>query len=82
MAVWESRTKILNVHDLNTSLNYLSSNVLLLYCIFDVQNLVLCLNRELIKIIDYKIRLKLRCKNYSDRILLARLCSYKPGDKS
>ena len=32
-----------------------------LYCIFDVQNLVLCLNRELIKIIDYKIMLKLQC---------------------
>jgi hypothetical protein len=64
-----------------------------LYCIFDVQNLVLCLNRELIKIIDYKIMLELQCKttfnsvfvgvwfymkyivkNYSDRILLARLC--------
>jgi hypothetical protein len=46
--------QILNVHDINTKLNYLSSNVLSLYCIFDVQNLVLCLNRELIKIIDYK----------------------------
>ena len=42
--------------------NYLSSNVLSLYCIFDVQNLVLCLNRELIKIIDNKIMLKLQCK--------------------
>ena len=54
--------QILNVHDLNTSLNYLSSNVLSLYCIFDVQNLVLCLNRELIQIIDYKFMLKLQCK--------------------
>ena len=54
--------QILNIHDLNTNLNYLSSNVLSLYCIFDVQNLVLCLNRELIKIIDYKIMLKLQCK--------------------
>ena len=55
--------KILNIHDLNTNLNYLSSNVLSLYCIFDVQNLVLCLNRELlIKIIDYKIMIKLQCK--------------------
>jgi hypothetical protein len=44
-------------------LDYLSSNVLSLYCIFDVQNLVLCLNREFIKIIDYKIMLKLQCKN-------------------
>ena len=51
--------QILNIHDLNTNLNYLSSNVLSLYGIFDVQNLVLCLNRELIKIIDYKIMLKL-----------------------
>jgi hypothetical protein len=42
--------QILNVHDLNTNLNYLSSNILSLYCIFDVQNLVLCLNRELIKV--------------------------------
>ena len=54
--------QILNIHDLNTNLNYLSSNVLSLYCIFDVQNLVLCLNRELIKIIDYKFMLKLQCK--------------------
>ena len=54
--------QILNIHDLNTNLNYLSSDVLSLYCIFDVQNLVLCLNRELIKIIDYKIMLKLQCK--------------------
>jgi hypothetical protein len=46
--------QILNIHDLNTNLNYLSSNVLSLYYIFDVQNIVLCLNRELIKIIDYK----------------------------
>ena len=28
----------------------------------DVQNLVLCLTRELIKFIDYKIMLKLQCK--------------------
>ena len=55
--------QILNIHDLSTNLNYLSSNVLSLYCIFDLQNLVLCLNHELIiKIIDYKIMLKLQCK--------------------
>jgi hypothetical protein len=29
---------------------------------FDVRNLVLCLTRELIKFIDYKIMLKLQCK--------------------
>ena len=34
------------------------------HCIvfFDVQNLVLCLNRELIKFIDYTIMLNLQCK--------------------
>ena len=34
------------------------------HCIvfFDVRNLVLCLTRELIKFIDYKILLRLRCK--------------------
>jgi hypothetical protein len=26
--------QILNIHDLNTNLNYLSSNVLSLYCVF------------------------------------------------
>ena len=51
--------QILNIHDLNANLNYLSSNVLSLYCIFDVQNLVLCLTRELvIKLIVYTIMLK------------------------
>ena len=54
--------QILNIHELNTNLNYLSSNVLSLYGIFDVQNIVLRLNRELIKIIDYKFMLKLQCK--------------------
>ena len=34
------------------------------HCIvfFDVQNLVSCLTRELIKFIDYKNMLKLQCK--------------------
>ena len=62
MIILNLGAQILNVHDLNTNLNYLSSNILSLYCIFDVQNLVLCLNRELIKIIDYKFMLKLQCK--------------------
>jgi hypothetical protein len=53
--------QILNIHDLNTNLNYLFSNVLSLYCVFDVRYLVLCLTRELIKFIDYKIMLKLQC---------------------
>jgi hypothetical protein len=51
--------QILNVDDLNTNFNYLSTNVLALYCIFDVQNIVLCLNRELIKIIDCKFIAKM-----------------------
>jgi hypothetical protein len=40
----------------------LSSNILSLYCVFDVRNLVLWLTRELIKFIDYTIMLKLQCK--------------------
>jgi hypothetical protein len=64
--------QILNVHDLNTNLNYLSSNVLSLYYIFDVQNLVLCLNRELIKIIDYKFMLKLQCKTTFNSVFVGK----------
>ena len=64
--------QIINIHDLNTNLNYLSSNVLSLYCIFDVQNLVLCLNRELIKILDYKIMLKLQCKTTFNTVLVVK----------
>jgi hypothetical protein len=66
------RAQILNVHDLNTNLNYLSSNVLSLYCIFDVQNLVLCLNHELIKIIDYKFMLKLQCKTTFNSVFVGK----------
>jgi len=29
---------ILNIHDLSTILNYLSSKLLSFYCIFDIQN--------------------------------------------
>jgi hypothetical protein len=56
--------QILNIHDLNTNLNYLSSSVhfCTIIVFFDIQNLVLCLTRELIKFIDYKIWLKLQCK--------------------
>jgi hypothetical protein len=64
--------QILNVHDLNTNLNYLSSNILSLYCIFDVQNLVLYLNRELIKIIDYKFMLKLQCKTTFNSVFVGK----------
>ena len=53
---------ILNIHDLNTNLNDLSSNVLSLYCVFYVQNLDLCLTHALILFIDYEIMLKLQCK--------------------
>jgi hypothetical protein len=44
-------------------------SLIFLYCIFDVQNLVLCLNRELIKILDYKIMLKLQCKTTFNPVL-------------
>ena len=64
--------QILNVHDLNTNLHYLSSNILSLYCIFDVQNLCLCLNRERIKIIDYKFMLKLQCKTTFNSVFLVK----------
>jgi hypothetical protein len=64
--------QILNTHDLITNLNYFSSNVLSLYCIFDVQNFVLCLNRELIKIIDYKIMLKLKCKTTFNSVFVGK----------
>jgi hypothetical protein len=56
------------VHDLNTNLNYLSSSVLSLYCILDV----LCLNRELIKIIDYKFMLKLQCKTTFNSVFVGK----------
>jgi hypothetical protein len=64
--------QILNVHDLSTNLNYLSSKVISLYCIFDVQNLVLCLNRELKKIIDYKFMLKLQCKTTFNSVFVGK----------
>jgi len=63
--------QILNIHDLNANLNYLSSNVLSLYCIF-VQNFVLCLNCELIKIIDYKIMLKSLCKTTFNSVFVGK----------
>jgi hypothetical protein len=46
--------QILNIHYFYTNLNYLSSKVLSLYCVFDVQNLVLCLTHEVLKFLDYK----------------------------
>ena len=49
--------QILNIHDLNANLNYLSSKVLSLYCVFDIQILVLCLTCELLKFLDYNIML-------------------------
>ena len=64
--------QILNIHDLNANLNYSSSNVLSLYCIFDVQSFVLCLNCELIKIIDYKIMLKSLCKTTFNSVFVGK----------
>jgi 5'(3')-deoxyribonucleotidase len=43
-----------------------------LYCIFDVQNFVLCLNRELIKIIGYKFMLKLQCKTTFNSVFVGK----------
>ena len=55
--------QILNIHDLNTNLNYLSSNVLSLYCVFWRSKFSFVFNSWThIKFIDYKIMLKLQCK--------------------
>ena len=54
--------RFLVIHDLNINLNNLSSKVLSLYFVFDVQKLDLCLTRELLKFLDYKIMLTLQCK--------------------
>ena len=56
------KVQILNIHDSNPNLNYLSSNVLSLYCVFWRLKFSFVLTRELIKFIDYKIMLKLQCK--------------------
>ena len=56
--------QILNVHDLSANLIYLSSNLLSLYCIFDIQNLVLCLNREFM--------LKLQCKTTFNSVFVGK----------
>ena len=44
------------------------------HCIvfFDVQNLILCLTRELIKFIDYKIMLKLQCKTTFNSVFVGK----------
>jgi len=52
-------SQILEIRNLNTKLNYLSSKVLSLYCVFEVQNLVLCSTCEPLKFLDYKIMMKL-----------------------
>jgi hypothetical protein len=52
------------------------TNVLSLYCIFDVHNLVLCLNRELIKIIEYKFMLKLQCKTTFNFVFVVNNCGF------
>ena len=61
--------QILNIHDLNTNLNYLSSKVLSLYCVFDIQNVVLCFTHELLKFLDYKIMLKLQCITFNSAFI-------------
>ena len=44
------------------------------HCIvfFDVQNFVLCLTRELLKFIDYKIMLKLQCKTTFNSVFVGK----------
>ena len=54
--------QILNIHNLNTNLNYLSSKLLSLHSVFDVQYSVLCITRELLKFLAYRIMLKLQLK--------------------
>jgi hypothetical protein len=54
--------QILNIHNLNTNLNYLSSKLLSLHSVFDVQYSVLCITRELLKFLAYRIMLKLQWK--------------------
>ena len=51
---------------------YQQYSIVTLYCIFDVQNLVLCLNRELIKIIDYKFMLKLQYKTTFNSVFVGK----------
>ena len=46
--------------------------LLSLYCIFDVQNFVLCLNCELIEILDYKIMLKSLCKTTFNSVFVGK----------
>ena len=52
------KAHIVNMHDVSTNSNYLFSKVLSLHCVFDVQNLVLCLTLEPLKLVDYKIMLR------------------------
>jgi hypothetical protein len=51
----KSNSQNLCISPLSTNLNYISSKVLSLYCVFYVQNLVLCLTCELLNFLDYKI---------------------------
>jgi hypothetical protein len=45
---------MLDINDFNTNFSYLSSKVLSLYCVFEVQNLDLHLTCELLIFLDYK----------------------------
>jgi hypothetical protein len=48
--------------------------IVVLYEIYSkkLQNIILCLNRELIKIIDYKIILKLQCKTTFNSVFVGK----------
>ena len=53
------------------------------HCIvfFDVQNLVLCLIRALIKFVDYKIMLKLPCKTTFNSAFVGKKKSSKSNNR-
>jgi hypothetical protein len=61
---------MLDNYDLNTNSSYLSSKVLSLYCVFEVQNLVLSLTCEFLKFLYYTIMLKLQRQILACLILL------------
>ena len=60
---------------LNTNLNFMFSKVLSLYCLPDVQNLVLCLTCERLKSLYNKAMLKSQCKTTSKHALFVNISS-------
>jgi hypothetical protein len=66
------KAQILNIHDLNPKLNICLQMYYHCIVFFDIQNLVLCLTRELIKFIDYKIMLILQCKTTFNSVFVGK----------